>query len=93
MTDTYIICTREDNSLSYTLTENGKALFDMHIQTRQLKFAKIILKHKVFRKTLELYLKKGEIPSKAEVVPIMKKYPSAALLFAKRPRGMYIAYS
>ena len=61
------------HSLSYTLTENGKSLFDMHIQARQLKFAEIILKHKVFRKTLELYLKKAGVPSKAEVVPIMKK--------------------
>ena len=35
--------------------------------------AEIILKHKAFRKTLELYLKKAEVPSKAEVVPIMKE--------------------
>ncbi|WP_455586797.1 type II restriction enzyme [Bacteroides sp.] len=63
----------DDGCLSYTLTEDSRALFDLHIQARQLRFAEIILKHKAFRKTLELYLKKAEVPSKAEVVPIMKE--------------------
>ncbi|MEG1611106.1 MAG: transcriptional regulator [Alistipes sp.] len=66
------INSRDDN-IFYVLTKNGRTLFDLHMQLRQLKFAEIILKHKVFRKTLDLYLKKAEVPSKAEVVPIMKE--------------------
>lgn len=61
-----------EDSPSYALTEKGKSLFSLHIQARQLKFAEIILKHKVFRETLKLYLKQAEVPSKADVVPIMK---------------------
>ena len=34
---------------------------------------KIIISHSAFKQTLKLYLENGEIPSKNEIVEIMKK--------------------
>ncbi len=61
-----------DESISYSLTEKGIALFKLHLSERQIKFIEAILEHVVFKKTLALYLQKAETPLKNEVVSIMK---------------------
>lgn len=61
-----------DKKIVYYLTEKGKQLFKLSIFDRQIKFIKLILSHKVFNKTLELYFKKGSPPTIFEIVQIMK---------------------
>jgi len=59
-------------NILYTLTTQGFSLFDLHISKRQLKFAELILKHEVFKKALMFYFHKADVPTKREIVPIMK---------------------
>jgi len=59
-------------NILYTLTTEGFSLFGLHISKRQLKFAELILKHEVFKKALVLYFHKADVPTKREIVPIMK---------------------
>lgn len=63
---------RENNQTGCTLTKAGLRIFSMPIVERQLEFVKLILSHEVFKKTLKLYLDRGNAPSKNEVVEIMK---------------------
>ncbi len=55
------------------LTKKGNQLFIANLIDRQKEFVKIIISHSAFIKTLKLYLENGEIPSKNEIVEIMKK--------------------
>ena len=55
------------------LTTRGNQLFTLSIKDRQIEFLKLILSHAAFKETLELYFDEGEIPSKEEIVEIMKK--------------------
>ena len=61
-----------DGGVKYRLTDKGRALFEMSYREKQLCFAHAILRHNVFSKTLALYLKKSEAPSRAETIAIMK---------------------
>lgn len=63
----------KDDNIFYNLTETGKSLFKLHISERQLKFIGAILEHAVFKKAIELYLQKADIPVRYEVVSIMKE--------------------
>ena len=63
---------RENGQINYFLTDKGNNLFKMNIFERQKEFAKLILSHQVFNKTLKLYFTKLEVPTKSEVVAIMK---------------------
>lgn len=54
------------------LTNEGNRIFNLPIIERQLEFVKLILAHKAFKNTLELYFNKGNVPTKDEVVEIMK---------------------
>ena len=56
-----------------SLTKMGTRIFDMPVAKRQLEFVKLILSHAAFRDTLKLYFAKGVLPSRTEVVAIMKK--------------------
>ena len=57
----------------FELTTMGLSLFETKsISERQLKFIKSILTHGAFNKTLSLYLRKTEEPTKDEIVEIMK---------------------
>ena len=47
-------------------------LFELPIFDRKLELIELILAQGIFKKTLELYLKKGDIPSKKEVVEMMR---------------------
>lgn len=55
------------------LTNKGKQIFSTNLIDRQKEFVKIIISHSAFKQTLKLYLENGEIPSKNEIVEIMKK--------------------
>ncbi|MPM06370.1 hypothetical protein SDC9_52669 [bioreactor metagenome] len=55
------------------LTEKGKRLFSLNLSDRQKALAKIIISFAAFKKSLKLYLTKGEMPSKHEIVEIMKQ--------------------
>lgn len=64
---------RESNQIGCSLTNVGFRVFNLPILERQLEFVKLILSHKAFKDTLKLYFDKGDVPSKDEVVEIMKK--------------------
>lgn len=55
------------------LTKLGKQIFAINIIDRQKEFVKLILSQKAFKNTLKLNLKNGVMPSKDEIVEIMKK--------------------
>ena len=55
-----------------TLTQDGFRVFNLPIVERQLEFVKFILAHVVFQNTLKLYFDKGNVPTKDEVVEIMR---------------------
>ncbi|MBL7718364.1 MAG: hypothetical protein JNL72_05985 [Flavipsychrobacter sp.] len=63
----------ENTQIVFTLSDLGYKLFKKPFRERQLEFAKLILSHKAFKKTLELYFKKAEIPTQTDVVEIMKE--------------------
>ncbi|MGV4530377.1 type II restriction enzyme [Ornithobacterium rhinotracheale] len=54
------------------LTVEGQRIFKTRLEVRQIEFVKLIISHRVFRDTLNLYLERGEAPSKNEIVEIMK---------------------
>ena len=58
--------------VKYTLSAPGKKILSYSFKNRQLAYCKCILSHRVFAKTLEKYFNSGEMPSKREVVDIMK---------------------
>jgi len=63
----------QDDKIRFSLTENGKKLFNLSISNRQLEFVKLILSHLAFNKALSLYFDKNSPPSESEVVKIMKE--------------------
>jgi hypothetical protein len=65
--------TRECGQTGCVLTKIGLRIFSLPIVERQLEFVKLILSHGAFKDTLSLYFDKGNVPSKDEVVEIMKK--------------------
>ncbi|PIR37160.1 MAG: transcriptional regulator [Alphaproteobacteria bacterium CG11_big_fil_rev_8_21_14_0_20_39_49] len=58
--------------IKYSLTNKGQELFKENYIKRQLLFIRSILEHDVFHKTLSLYFKKADIPTKNEVIKIMR---------------------
>ncbi|WP_139423973.1 type II restriction enzyme [Chryseobacterium mulctrae] len=60
------------NQIGCYLTNKGKQIFNVNIVDRQKEFVKIIVAHSAFKKTLELYFELGEMPSKNEIIYIMK---------------------
>jgi hypothetical protein len=62
---------REENSTIYQLTRKAENLFNLSIFDRQIEFIKLILSHSVFKNTLELYLKKGGILTRQEIIEVM----------------------
>ncbi|MCB9148096.1 MAG: transcriptional regulator [Caldilineaceae bacterium] len=67
-----LIAKVNEDGIKYCLTEEGRKLFDKKYRERQLGFARAILKHSVFSKVLDLYLRKAELPSHIEIIGIMK---------------------
>lgn len=55
------------------LTNKGKQIFNTNLIDRQKEFVKIVISHSAFKQTLKLYLENGEMPSKNEIVEVMKR--------------------
>lgn len=64
---------REDGQIIFSLTDEGRRLFRLKYIPRQLKLVELILSHKAFNETFKLYIKQGFLPSKDEIVEIMKR--------------------
>ena len=64
---------REKGTIQYYLTQKGINLFSNSIKIRNLRFVEFILEHKPFYLTFKLYLERGKMPSKEEIVKIMKE--------------------
>jgi hypothetical protein len=56
------------------LTDKGRSILNLSIVDRQIEFAKIILSHAVFNNVLKVYFKNGQIPTKQEIVLIMRSH-------------------
>jgi len=62
----------ENKEVCYFLTSRGTNLFELPIKKRQIELSKSILSHLVFNRVLSLYFNKAEIPTKSEIVQIMR---------------------
>ncbi len=62
----------ENRQIVFFLTKSGREIFNLTILNRQIEFAKIILSHLAFKRSLELYFSKSGVPSRYEIVEIMK---------------------
>lgn len=68
-----LICDdKRDNELGGVLTKKAYDIFKLSIKERQVEFIKVILSHKVYNEVLKKYFERGEIPTKNEIVEIMK---------------------
>lgn len=56
----------------FTLSNTGEYIMGLPIIERQIEFVKLILSHKVFKNTLELYFETGSNPSTEVVVEFMR---------------------
>ncbi len=56
----------------YSLSNEGHRILRLKYKARQLKFVELILKHDVFVKVLKKYLENEKMPSKSQIVDIMK---------------------
>ena len=59
----------------YNLTMDGQRILKLRYRERQLEFARCILSHPVFLKTMQLSLEMGELLAESAVVEIMKASP------------------
>jgi hypothetical protein len=57
----------------YFLTERGRHILKLPYKARQLKFVASILEHLVFKETLRLYVARGAMPAKTEIVTLMRQ--------------------
>ena len=63
---------RVGGQIVYSLSPTGKQLFQLSILERQIKFIRLLLSHQAFNRTLTLYFEKNSMPTKAEIMAIMK---------------------
>jgi hypothetical protein len=56
----------------YRLSEAGKRVLHLGYKQRQLAFCKLILSHKAFNETLRKHLEIGEMPTRDEIIQIMR---------------------
>ncbi|MEG1363454.1 MAG: transcriptional regulator [Clostridia bacterium] len=59
-----------NKNIVFYLTKKGEDILKLNYISKQLEFVKLILQHKVFKDTLELYFK--NTPSNKDIVDIMK---------------------
>ncbi|HWL00589.1 MAG TPA: hypothetical protein VNQ55_11605, partial [Parapedobacter sp.] len=69
----FIEKTREDGMVFFSLTPKGLQLFTLDLKARQLALVGHICGHIVFRRVFQLYIEKAMVPTKAEIVEIMKE--------------------
>lgn len=63
---------RENGQIVFSLTSEGQKLFQMKHRQRQLRLVELIFSHKAFIAAFELYIKRGCMPNRDEIVNIMK---------------------
>jgi hypothetical protein len=63
---------REEDITICQLTRKAEDLFNLSIFDRQVEFIKLILSHSVFKQTLELYLNRGGILTRQEIIEVMR---------------------
>jgi len=63
---------REKTMPIYKLSDIGKRILRLNYKQRQLAFCELVLSHKAFGDTLRRYLASGHMPTKGEIVQIMK---------------------
>lgn len=63
----------ENGQIVCLLTDKGKRVFNLSIIDRQSEFVKLIVSHSAFKQTIKIYLENGEMPTKDEVVEVMKR--------------------
>lgn len=64
---------REGREIIFSLTDEGRKLLWLKYKPRQLKLVELILSHKAFNETFKICIERGEMPSKDEIVEIMKR--------------------
>lgn len=64
---------KEGREVIFSLTDEGRRLLRLKYKPRQLKLVELILSHRAFNETFKLCIEQGEIPSKDEIVEIMKR--------------------
>lgn len=57
----------------FELSSQGRKIMEVPLIDRQKEFVKLIVSHTPFKQTLKLCLENGEMPSKNEIVEIMKR--------------------
>jgi hypothetical protein len=62
----------QGTGVHYSLTDEGKSIYAMPARARRMALARSILRHRVFARTLRLYLDNSERPSVQSVVDIMR---------------------
>ncbi len=78
---------RENRQIGCTLTQEGTRTFNLPFVERQLEFVRLILSRAAFKNTLELYFDKGDVPTKDEVIEIMKNARLYKILTLKKHTG------
>ncbi|WP_373276236.1 type II restriction enzyme [Faecalimicrobium dakarense] len=68
-----LIKKKDTNPIIYSLSNIGKKIIRQKHRARQLSLVKLILEHEVFNKSIKLYIKKGESPTKNEITNLMKE--------------------
>lgn len=63
---------RKGSIYNYKLSNLGKQIFRLPLRSRHLRVAELILSHEPFRRTLKNYIDNANIPSKEEVMDIMR---------------------
>lgn len=63
----------KNHEITFSLNPEGYKILHLDYKQRQLKLVEAILKHKTFGETFKLYLRYRNIPSKKEIVNIMKE--------------------
>ena len=64
---------KNSGNISYNLSKFGEKILSQNYKNRQLAYCECILSHKVFYETLKKFFDSGEMPSKNEIVQIMKE--------------------
>lgn len=63
---------RDNGTPIYCLSETGKRILKLNFKQRQLEYCNCILSHKAFAETLHRYFNSGNMPSKSDIIQIMK---------------------
>jgi hypothetical protein len=63
---------QDNRVLMFQLSERGRKLFELSIFDRKIGLIELILTHMIFRKTLDLYFSKSDVPSKKEIIEMMR---------------------